>query len=140
MSSEHELTTTGRRVGKAAKPWDSLRRPRSNRASSPMSELNGRESPAPSAAVAAAAPAKKAQQSAALPTNAADAGGASFDWLLQRQLEVEMSLRGSPLAKPQGVPQVRETFARLAAFFTELPDVGAVQADLGLKAPPGFKF
>lgn len=48
--------------------------------------------------------------------------GPAFDWLLQRQLEVEMSLRGSLLNSQEDLIGTRRTFAAFAAFFRELHD------------------
>jgi len=46
--------------------------------------------------------------------------GKDFDWLLRRQLEVEMSLRGSPLSSQDDVESLRETVAEFSLFFQRL--------------------
>ena len=44
----------------------------------------------------------------------------AFQWLLTRQLEVEMSLRGAPPNTQRDVEATRETFASFCAFFDAL--------------------
>lgn len=46
----------------------------------------------------------------------------AFQWLLTRQLEVEMSLRGSPPATQADVEATRATFASFCEFFDALRD------------------
>tara|TARA_B100000767_G_scaffold135788_1_gene128693 strand:- start:1631 stop:2647 length:1017 start_codon:yes stop_codon:yes gene_type:complete len=69
-----------------------------------------------------------ASPSASSPT-ARDAGettadgldrGAAFEWLLQRQIEVEMTLREKKVSSPKDLERVRETFATMNALFLDL--------------------
>ena len=46
----------------------------------------------------------------------------AFQWLLTRQLEVEMSLRGAPPNTQRDVEATRETFASFCAFFDALEE------------------
>ena len=56
---------------------------------------------------------------AAKPVENAD-GGSEFTWLLQRQVEVEMSLRGAPLASRADVDASRARFDDFVRFFARL--------------------
>ena len=74
-----------------------------------------------------------------------DGGGVSsgpnFDWLLQRQLEVEMSLRGSLLNSQDDIVNIRRTFAKFATFFRELHDAAKKLTDVnGIKCAPAVLF
>ena len=51
-----------------------------------------------------------------------DADGDAFQWLLTRQLEAEMSLRGAPPNTPKDVEATRATFASFCAFFDALEE------------------
>ena len=69
----------------------------------------------------------------------ADAGGedgldrgAAFEWLLQRQIEVEMTLREKKVASREDLEHVAETFRDLNQLFLELHAAAAE-----LTAPPG---
>ena len=46
--------------------------------------------------------------------------GAAFEWLLQRQIEVEMTLREKKVSSPKDLERVRETFAQMNALFLDL--------------------
>ena len=46
--------------------------------------------------------------------------GAAFEWLLQRQIEVEMTLREKKVSSPKDLERVRETFATMNALFLDL--------------------
>ena len=46
--------------------------------------------------------------------------GAAFEWLLQRQIEVEMTLREKKVSSPKDLERVRETFASLNRLFLDL--------------------
>lgn len=52
-------------------------------------------------------------------------GPDAFQWLLTRQLEVEMSLRGAPPATQADVEATRATFASFCVFFDNLRDGAA---------------
>ena len=63
----------------------------------------------------------------------------AFQWLLTRQLEVEMSLRGSPPATQADVEATRATFASFCEFFDALRDGARALSDragAGAKALP----
>ena len=74
-------------------------------------------------------PSSSPSPSASYPT-ARDAGGettadgldrgAAFEWLLQRQIEVEMTLREKKVSSPKDLERVRETFASLNRLFLDL--------------------
>ena len=74
-------------------------------------------------------PSSSPSPSASSPT-ARDAGGettadgldrgAAFEWLLQRQIEVEMTLREKKVSSPKDLERVRETFATMNALFLDL--------------------
>lgn len=53
----------------------------------------------------------------------------AFQWLLTRQLEVEMSLRGSPPATQADVEATRATFASFCEFFDALRDGARALSD-----------
>ena len=53
----------------------------------------------------------------------------AFQWLLTRQLEVEMSLRGSPPATQADVEATRATFASFVEFFDALRDGARALSD-----------
>jgi hypothetical protein len=53
----------------------------------------------------------------------------AFQWLLTRQLEVEMSLRGSPPATQADVEATRATFASFCKFFDALRDGARALSD-----------
>lgn len=67
--------------------------------------------------------------------------GPTFEWLLQRQIEVEMSLRGSLIKSQTDLVKIRDTFAGFAAFFGDLHASAKTLSDAnGFKCSPAVLF
>lgn len=92
---------------------------------SKMVEASDDGSPDP----AHARPEENARNPAASSPPADAEGDKAFEWLLQRQIEVEMSLRGCVLASQADVIRVGNTFATFVEFFAALDESAAMLGD-----------